>query len=370
MALQFGWFNVNKMTQHSKVPLQTRAEKPTVYARRLSHLIFQRPDLQRAVRFLTDFGLTVLEWRGNEVFLRGTSQAPYCYHLKQGAQAAFIGFGLEVDSLEDLHALAALQPSSGVVSLATPGGGSGVSLQDPSGFLVQVVCGQQYESALPHRQALPLNYDAQATRVNDTQRSPLLPPEVLRLGHVVLEVADFHKTMAWYVQHFGMIASDIQVLPDGSPAVAFMRLNLGDTPADHHTLALAQGIFPTYSHSAYELVDADAVGMGQRVLREKGWQHAWGIGRHVLGSQIFDYWQDPWGSKHEHYCDGDLFDASVATGFHPVSRKAMAQWGPVMPKSFTRPELGLQQLKQAAHSLRHSQDVTLKKVITLAKIFM
>ena len=66
----------------------------------------------------------------------------------------------------------------------------------------------------------------------------------------------------------------------------------------------------------------DAVGMGQRVLRDRGWKHAWGIGRHILGSQIFDYWQDPWGDKHEHYCDGDLFTADQPTGVHPVSREA------------------------------------------------
>ena len=43
-------------------------------------------------------------------------------------------------------------------------------------------------------------------------------------------------------------------------------LDLGDTPADHHTLAMAQGLLPTYSHSAYEVVDADAVGIRQRQL--------------------------------------------------------------------------------------------------------
>ncbi len=66
---------------------------------------------------------------------------------------------------------------------------------------------------------------------------------------------------------------------------------------------------------------------GERVLREHGWEHAWGIGRHILGSQIFDYWRDPWGDKHEHYCDGDLFTADLPMGLHEVSREAMSQWG-------------------------------------------
>jgi hypothetical protein len=148
-----------------------------------------------------------------------------------------------------------------------------------------------------------------------------------------------------------------------------LRLDLGDTPADHHTLALAQGFAPLYSHSAYELVDPDAVGMGQRVLREQGWKHAWGIGRHILGSQIFDYWQDPWGDKHEHYCDGDLFTAAVPTGIHPVSRDAMSQWGQTMPRSFTKPKLTPASLAALFRNLRRSPDLTVAKLRTLAKLF-
>lgn len=148
-----------------------------------------------------------------------------------------------------------------------------------------------------------------------------------------------------------------------------MRLNLGEQPADHHTLALAQGFMPTYSHSAYEMVDVDALGMGQRVLRERGWKHAWGMGRHILGSQIFDYWQDPWGDKHEHYCDGDIFTENLRTGVHLVSREAMAQWGPPMPASFTKPKMSPANLLAMVRNLRRSPDLTLGKLITLARLF-
>jgi hypothetical protein len=185
----------------------------------------------------------------------------------------------------------------------------------------------------------------------------------------VLEAADFQATCAWYTRHFGFIPSDVQVLPDGSPAVVFLRLDLGDTPADHHTLAIAQGFMPAYSHSAYELVDVDAIGIGQHVLRQCGWRHAWGIGRHVLGSQIFDYWHDPWGAKHEHYCDGDLFTAEVPMGVHPVSREAMSQWGPAMPSTFTKPALTPGNVAALIRNLRRSPDLSLQKLITLARVF-
>jgi glyoxalase/bleomycin resistance protein/dioxygenase superfamily protein len=192
---------------------------------------------------------------------------------------------------------------------------------------------------------------------------------VLRLGHVVLEVVDFQATCAWYTQHLGFIPSDVQVMPDGSPAVAFMRLDLGATPADHHTLAIGQALAPGHSHSAFEVVDADALGMGQRVLQEKGWRHAWGIGRHVLGSQLFDYWQDPWGDKHERYCDGDAFTAEQPMGVHPVSRAAMSQWGEPMPRSFTRPRFTPAVMLAALRNVRRGPDLTLRKLVALARVF-
>ena len=109
--------------------------------------------------------------------------------------------------------------------------------------------------------------------------------------------------------------------------------------------------------------------MGQRVLRERGWKHSWGIGRHILGSQIFDYWQDPWADKHEHYCDGDLFTATQPTGIHPVSREAMAQWGQRMPKRFTQPKLTLGNLRMLIRNLRRSPDLTIRKLMALARLF-
>ncbi|CAD5109909.1 VOC family protein [Zestomonas carbonaria] len=362
------------MTQHYSQPTLDTAQparhpQPTVKAQALAHLIFERPDLDKAAHFLTDFGLRLARRDDDCLYLRGTGPAPYCYRIRQANKARFVGFGLALASRADLEHIARLPGASAIESLVTPGGGECVRLTDPSGFLIEAIHGQQPSPAIPHRAPLPLNVVDEVPRINATQRPPIAPPEIIKLGHVVLEVADYQATCAWYTEHFGFIPSDVQVLPDGSPAVTFMRLDLGDTPADHHTLAIAQGFMATYSHSAYEVVDADAVGMGQRVLHERGWKHAWGIGRHILGSQIFDYWQDPWGDKHEHYCDGDLFTAEHPTGLHAVSPEAMAQWGQRMPKSFTKPVMNLAAMRALLHNLRRSPDLTLRKLVTLARMF-
>lgn len=352
-----------------RTPQPARHPRPTVKAIALAHLIFERPDLPRAQDFLSDFGLQPCASSADSLFLRGTDGAPYCYRIHRARKARFVGFGLQLSCADDLEKLARLPGASAIEALHHPGGGHGVRLHDPSGFLVEAVHGQQALAPLTARAPLRWNLAGEALRINAPQRPPVLAPEVRKLGHVVLEVADYQATSAWYTQHFGLIPSDVQLLPDGSPAVTFFRLDLGQTPADHHTLAMAQGFMPAYSHAAFEVVDADAVGMGQRVLRERGWQHAWGIGRHILGSQIFDYWSDPWGAKHEHYCDGDLFTADLPIGEHAVSREAMAQWGQPMPASFTKPKLHPAAIAALLRNLRRSPDLTLRKLLTLARLF-
>lgn len=361
------------MTKHPTPLLATaqprRHPEPLVKAQALAHLIFERPDLDEAGRFLVDFGLHLARRDEDCLYLRGTGTAPYCYRVLRGNRPRFVGFGLIVPGRADLQRLASLPGASGIEPLDTPGGGECVRLTDPSGFLVEAIHGQQAVPPLPHRAPLPMNLADHLPRINIAQRPPVAPPEIIKLGHLVLEVADYQATCAWYTGHFGFIPSDVQVLPDGSPAVAFMRLDLGGTPADHHTLAIAQGFMASYSHSAYEVVDADAVGIGHRILQQRGWRHAWGIGRHILGSQIFDYWQDPWGDKHEHYCDGDLFTADQPTGIHAISAEAMSQWGQRMPRSFTKPRLTLANLRALLRNLRHSPDLDLRKLVVLARVF-
>ncbi|NKF23532.1 VOC family protein [Solimonas marina] len=346
-----------------------RHPAPTAKATALLYLIFERPDPERAEKFLTDFGLLPVEHRDDVRYLRGTAGIPYCYRIERGRSARFVGAGFSVASKAELEALARLPGAGPIKTVDAPGGGAAVTLTDPAGFRIEIVHGQQTVASLPHRPPMTFNTPDEDVRVNGTQRPPANPPEVIRLGHMVLEVANYQQTCAWYTQHLGLIPSDVQVLDDGSPAVTFLRLDLGDTPADHHTVALAQGFMATYSHSAYEVVDVDAVSMGQRVLRERGWTHAWGMGRHILGSQIFDYWQDPWGDKHEHYCDGDKFTAERPTGIHEVSREAMSQWGPIMPKSFTKPRMTPAAVTALVRNLRSTPDLSLKKLATLARLF-
>ena len=110
--------------------------------------------------------------------------------------------------------------------------------------------------------------------------------------------------------------------------MAFIRCDLGSVPADHHTLAMALQPHTGYVHSAYQLTDLDEVAASGEYLRERGYRHAWGLGRHIQGSQIFDYWRDPDRAMFEHYTDGDVFDAAMDPARLAVGQRP----GPVGPE--------------------------------------
>lgn len=60
-----------------------RSPQPTTKARALSYLMFERPDLERAERFLNDFGLRTVSRDGEHLFLRGTAATPFCYVVRR-----------------------------------------------------------------------------------------------------------------------------------------------------------------------------------------------------------------------------------------------------------------------------------------------
>lgn len=62
--------------------------------------------------------------------------------------------------------------------------------------------------------------------------------------------------------------------------------------------------------------------------------NCWGIGRHVLGSQIFDYWFDASGNILEHYSDGDLVNEDTPWERSPESPNSLYIWGPNIPLAF------------------------------------
>jgi catechol 2,3-dioxygenase-like lactoylglutathione lyase family enzyme len=330
-------------------------ERPAPITRvaRLGGLIFEKPDLALARRFLEDFGLVMAASSAKSLDMRGTGPFPLTLHARHGPRSRFVGLIFETERADDLPRLVA---EAGAVP-STVGdrfGARGVQLVDPAGFEVHVVEGGTRLVPLALRASDPAsaNSPARTGRVNHPVRPPLGPAQVVQCAHVVLQVCDFPAASRWYMRTLGLLPSDVQVLPDGEPNLAFLRFDRGTVPADHHAVVLAGGVENAYMHSAYEVADLDAMGQGQQYLRARGWRHAWGIGRHYLGSQLFDYWFDPFGHEMEHMADSDRFDATVPPGYSLFDRKSLWMWGQDLPAHMAPPKNPLKLLRVLGSVLR------------------
>ncbi len=313
-----------------------RATNPVIKVIDLAWLEFDRPDLDRTEQFAHAFGLSTVLRTQDELHLRGALPSALCLRIRRAPRSAFTGLAFRAASAADVRRLADAtgQP---VTRLAESLGGVAVNLVDPAGNRVQVVADVLHSSALPTQVPMIHNSGDQFPRTNGTQRPPRVPAVVERLGHVVLQTTNYRRLLDWYLQHFGLIVSDFKFLPgqrDRGPTMSFIRCDQGSVPSDHHTLAMMLGPTDRYVHSAYQVSDLDALAAGGEHLLEQGYYRSWGIGRHIEGSQIFDYWRDPDGILLEHYTDGDRFDASLETGWSEMTTSGLAQWGPPATADF------------------------------------
>lgn len=299
----------------------------------IAYVRFRAPALAEMQAFLEQFGLEVAQVDEARLFMRGQDGAPFLHATELG-DAGFAAIGLRAQSLADLQTLAAAEGVA-VEPLDAPGGGSVVRLSDPDGHQVEVVAGQTWAAPATFDARQPWNSVESRARLRVVKRTGQGSANVIRLGHAVLAVSNFRASEAWYKARFGFITSDeISLSPDFSIG-AFMRCDRGDTPTDHHTLFLLQApTGPGFNHAAFEVRDLDDLMAGHDHLKAGARTPAWGVGRHILGSQVFDYWRDPWGHILEHWTDGDLLTAADGSGAATLQDLLGVQWGPPSPPDF------------------------------------
>ncbi|NES27958.1 2,3-dihydroxybiphenyl 1,2-dioxygenase [Micromonospora terminaliae] len=351
-----------------------RARNPIVKVHDLAWLEFQKPDLERAEIFARAFGFTTSLRTPDELHLRGTDPGSPCVLIRRGPRSRFIGPAFRAADSQDVLRLAEATGRP-MTPLPESLGGVTVDLVDPSGARVRVVADTHELPALSAQSPLPFNVGHDVARVNVTQRPPREPATVQRLGHVVLQTTKYLETLNWYLEHLGLIVSDFlyhQGQRERGPVMSFIRCDRGSTPTDHHTLAMTLGPANRYVHSAFQVPDLDALAAGGEYLREWGYQRSWGIGRHIQGSQIFDYWRDPDGFLVEHFTDGDLFDCTLEPGWAPMAASGLAQWGPPATKDFLGMRPGresLRELRAVIGALREDNEFDLHRLRGLMKAF-
>jgi catechol 2,3-dioxygenase-like lactoylglutathione lyase family enzyme len=293
----------------------------------IAYVRFGAPDLDRMERFLTDFGLVVAQRDDENLYMRGTDPPPYLHVTERGA-AGLRAVAFEAASAEDLEAAADLPGAGPIEKISAPGGGRCVAFSDPDGNRIEVVHGRELLAPLPLRGASPLNRGSDRPRLGVLQRVPTGPAAVKRIGHAVLRVSDYRTSAEWYRSRFGFLVSDeVYIGEKDNVVTAFLRCDRGDDYTDHHTFLCVGLGEPGFDHAAFEVEDFDAVMAGHDYLASRDYEHHAGIGRHVLGSQVFDYWRDPWGHVLEHFTDGDLLDAKHVAESHDPATALGTQWG-------------------------------------------
>jgi catechol-2,3-dioxygenase len=302
-----------------------------VTATDLTYVMVQAADLNALEVFMTDFGLHTVKKSSTDLWMGAGNSSPYVYHAKLGNQTKFLGAGFKVNHRDDLEALAKrFGEANHIETIEEPGGGFRLRMIMPDGFLIDAVANQTPSTASTQFDIQePLNFLATKGRVNRSVRIAAGAKPVRRLGHFVLHVSNHDESVKWLSERFGLIPSDYFGTTDEPPHIfgTFLRVDAGTKTVDHHCLLVLQSERVSSHHISFEMTGLDDLMCAHDFLVEKGYQLDVGVGRHMLGSQIFDYWKDPSGFRVEHYTDGDVVNHDHRPEIFTGTADETTQWG-------------------------------------------
>jgi hypothetical protein len=211
-----------------------------------------------------------------------------------------------------------------------------VRLTEPNGYQVEVLYGVQELPALAVRRDLVNTGDEPLRRIGRVMRLSKSPTTIKRIGHMVMTSPRVMETVSWFRDVLGLTCSDdVYAGNRGNVIGSFNRLDRGDDYVDHHVFFCIHNEKAGLNHLSYEVSDIDAVFQDHEYLKGLGkYEHMWGIGRHLLGSQVYDYWCDPWRRVHERWADTDRLNVGNGGNVLSVEEGFASQWGERPPEKF------------------------------------
>ena len=293
------------------------------------------PDLDRQEEFLTNFGMVRAERTKTALYMRG-SDPEHHIHITELGEPGFIALAFNVDSEEELERAARIDGASPVEEMDEPGGGKRVRLTEPNGYAIEIVHGMEMLEPLEvSRFALNMGPERLA-RKGELTRIDRGPSQVKRIGHAVMMAPDLKKSIAWVRDTLGLVCSDdVYAGEEDNIILSFNRVDKGKEYVDHHVFLYIHGPKAGLNHMAFEVQDIDDVIMGHEHIRGLDkYEHVWGLGRHILGSQVYDYWMDPWGRVHEHWTDSDRLNSETPANLISFEDGLDSQWGDPIPEKF------------------------------------
>lgn len=311
---------------------------------KLAHMRYQHPDISTITKFLKDFGMHVVKQdeKGERIWYRGYGSDQYVYYAQKGEERKFLGGTFEVESYQELEKAAELSGAGHIEELKdAPGGGYLLTIHDPEGFPVNLMYGQEPAPTGDMPTRIIPNFETEKNRVRKFNRFTPGPAAVHKLGHYGYSVQQFDAQLKFYTHNFNFAPTDFLFVPDDEggggktkDVAVFMHVDRGSDPVDHHTLFMATNKTTHVHHASFEVHDFDTQQLGHQWLAKQNYTSVWGVGRHILGSQIFDYWWDTTGNMIEHYADGDLVNKETPIGWMDAGHESLAVWGPEVPSWF------------------------------------
>lgn len=239
--------------------------------RRLGYVALNVTDLAHSTAFYRDLvGLSVSD--SSEAFsaLR-CSRDHHNVLLYPAAAAGLKRVGFELESRRDLHlAREYIQ-------------GLGLPIEEVSADelkALRTVAGFRFR--VPGS-GLCLEYFVQMMQLAQPYQPTVTKIE--RLGHIVINVADFNLALHWFTEKLGFKVSDF--VPGFA---AFLRAFPNPL---HHSFALLTGADDHLNHVNFMVKDIDDVGCAMNRMKKNDIDIVFGPGRHQPSESIFLYFLDP-----------------------------------------------------------------------------
>jgi catechol 2,3-dioxygenase-like lactoylglutathione lyase family enzyme len=286
------------------------------------HLVV--PELQQAKDFYSAFGLDV-KTVGNrlDMYTHGSSHRWGTIGEALRKELSYLSFGVFE---ADFPSFKIRLQSVGVPQVDAPAGSesNGMWFRNPDGLLIELKVAEKTSPNV--KSSFDTTSSAPGVPGSDL-RSETRPVYPRRLAHTVIFTADVSASVRFYSGVLGLRLSD-----RSGDEIAFMH---GIHGSDHHMIAVAKSNGPGLHHLSWDVGSVHEIGLGAKLMADKGFEKGWGLGRHALGSNYFHYVRDPWGSYAEYSCDIDFIPANFdwEAGDHPAD-ESLYVWGPSPPRDF------------------------------------
>lgn len=266
------------------------------------------PDLAPGADFYQAFGLNMRESGKDQLAFRSDGR-PHdevvLIETGDKRRLQYISFGADEAGLKRIQSNL---EARGIEQLdpPNPDAPEGLWFRDLDGVLVNV---QKVTPAQVKADTEPLiNHPGIVNRINERGCPPFdTKGRPTRMGHMIVFSPDVMAKAKFYCDVLGMKISDTI---EGGYA-AFLRT--AADPSDHHVMGILKSDDYGFHHASFEMASADHAAIGARTLLgtedNGGGRHAWGPGRHGVGSNYFHYFRDPWNGMAEYFYDIDVISA-------------------------------------------------------------